>query len=557
MRLLLNPVPIGFVGELCVAGDGLARGYLNRPELTAERFVINPNPECNGERIYRTGDLARYRSDGNLEFVGRIDHQVKIRGFRIELGEIENVLLQQDSIRECVVVVRDGPSGEKQLVSYIVTDDDSDAGLNLRNEEESGIIVDEPFVSHLRELLHTLLPKYMVPSAIIVLDSMPLMPNGKINRGALPVLSSSQRKERDGFLGQGTKLQRTIRDIFVEVLGFEQVSIHDNFFDLGGHSLSATKVISRIRVVLNQEVPLIILFEAPTAVTLSSKIEAMTSEFGGNSTVVPRIMRVVDRVHMPLSFAQERLWFMNELIPNSPFYNIPLALRLVGQLNVNILKQCIVDIVARHEALRTSFVLSGNEPIQFIESIEKFPSSFIEYCDLTQQPGEVKSMIAQESRRPFDLAKSPLIKVKLVHLKPEEHVLLIVIHHIVSDGWSITILQKELAVLYESYSCGKSSPLPEPLIQYADFAVWQRNWLQGDNLDRQMTYWKEKLRDLRPLTLPLDFIRPSVLSYCAKFKHLEFTSTITNQLKELSKMESSTLKTLPSALLLLIVIVKR
>ncbi|KAK9674627.1 hypothetical protein K7432_017083 [Basidiobolus ranarum] len=574
----LNPVPIGIIGELCLAGDGLARGYLNRPELNAQRFVTNPNPGCDGVRIYRTGDLARYRSDGNIEFVGRIDQQVKIRGYRIELGEIENIILQQDSIKECVVITRDDPSGEKQLVAYVVVDSYATSEMALQQLNEEGNVFDQPtetdedlltsntndwkctltdedipademicgtahhkFVPSLRDKLSTVLPKFMVPRSIVAMNSLPLTPNGKIDRRALPAPTSYHTEDDKNYVAPRTELEKTLTNIFSEVLGIERVSIYGNFFDLGGHSLSATKVMSRIRVALGREVPLKLLFEAPTAASLSERIPPVDGVVGSTQNGIPEMKRLTQRNYLPLSFAQERLWFMNELIPNSPFYNVAFALTISSDLKVNALKQSILDVIWRHEALRTIFVLSGNDPVQVIKPASFFTLAFIEYCEISDDLNLLKSIVINEARKPFDLTEGPLIRVKLIRQSSGEYVLSIVLHHIISDGWSITVLQKELAALYESHSLGTPSPLPELGIQYADFAVWQREWLQGEILDQQLGYWKNQLDGISTLNLPIDFVRPSALSYSAKVAELNLKPSFTQLLNELSKNEASTL----------------
>ncbi|KAK9759689.1 hypothetical protein K7432_017044 [Basidiobolus ranarum] len=349
------------------------------------------------------------------------------------------------------------------------------------------------------------------------------MRNGKINRGALPVPQSSQIGDSTSYTAPRTSIEQCLESIFSDVLGFDQISIHESFFDRGGHSLSATKVISRIRTILQQEVPLIALFEAPTIASLSAKMEKMKAESDRIAISIPELTRIAQRNQLPLSFAQERLWFMSELIPDSSFYNMPLTLKLAGKLNVDSLRRSIAEVIIRHEGLRTTFVLSGNDPVQIFKS------------------NRINAMIMEESVRPFDLSKGPLMRAKLIQVNDEEHILIIVTHHIVSDGWSITILQKELALLYESFSLDKPSPLPEPILQYADFAVWQRQWLQGELLDRQMDYWKKQLDGICSLSLPCDYIRPPVLSYQANVQEINFSAAFANQLKELSKMETSTL----------------
>ncbi|HEY9856592.1 MAG TPA: amino acid adenylation domain-containing protein, partial [Stenomitos sp.] len=450
-----NLVPVGVPGELWIGGDGLARGYLNRPELTEEKFI--PNPFGEG-RLYRTGDLVRYRPDGNLDFLGRIDHQVKIRGFRIELGEIETTLAKHPSVLDVVVVALTFDNGDKQLVVYLVADQTLEA-------------------SELRTYLKGTLPDYMVPTHFVQLDALPLTPNGKVDRKALPWPNVTVSDE--DFVEPRTETERILAALFAEILGLEKVGVETSFFELGGHSLLATQVVSRIRKVLGTEVPLRALFEHPTVSALARKV----SEEQGS--VLPSITPVSREQLLPLSFAQERLWFLDQLAPNSSTYNMPTALRLKGALDVAALERSLNEIIRRHESLRTTFRSHDDHPVQVIASELSLALPVIE-----AREEEVESLAREEASLPFDLATGPLLKAKLLRLSEEDHILLFTMHHIISDGWSTGVLVKEVAALYEAYGQNQPSPLPDLTVQYADYAVWQRERLQGENLEEQLSYWQ-------------------------------------------------------------------
>ena len=446
-----QPVPAGVPGELFIGGDGLARGYLSRPDLTAERFLPDPFSSAPGARLYRTGDLARWRTDGVLEFLGRIDNQVKVRGYRIELAEVESALLAHPSVREAVALVREDVPGDKRLVAYVVTyhpEQTLDAGM-------------------LRSFLQQRLPEFMLPSAFVRLEALPLTSNAKVDRKALPAPDGALASTAEYIAPRGETEQR-LATVWSEVLRVERVGLHDNFFTLGGHSLLATQVVSRIRAVFDVELPLRSLFEAPTLEALARTIETSTR----STPALPPLRPVSREQPLPLSFAQQRLWFLDQLVPDSALYNMPAPLRLEGTLDTAALERSLSELVRRHEVLRTTFPSESGQPLQVIAPAAPLA---LERVDLSALPAaeketEAHRLLGEECRRPFSLARGPLLRALLLKLSDTEHVLLLNMHHIVSDGWSMSVLAREVAALYEAFSQGKPSPLPELPVQYADYA---------------------------------------------------------------------------------------
>ncbi len=521
----LGPVSIGVQGELYIGGEGVARGYLNRPDLTAEKFIPHPFSTEPGARLYKTGDLARYLPDGRIEFLGRTDYQVKIRGFRIELGELEAALREHSAVREAVVLTQEDAPGEKRLVAYVVA------------ERES-----RPAASDLRRFLRGRLPEFMVPSALVLLDALPLMPNGKVDRRALPALERARPELENAIVIPRTPTEEVLAEIWVQVLGIERVGVHDNFFDLGGHSLLATQVVSRIRDTFEMEMPLRRLFELPTVAGLAESIEV--ARRAGQNLQAPPIVRVARDEGLPLSFAQQRLWFIDQLAPGNSAYNIPAAVRFKGPLNVVALEQSLNEIVKRHETLRTIFAMVDGGPVQVIAPTLTMTLPVVDLQDMSENEREVevRRLAAEDARRPFDLARGPLLRITLLRLGEEEHVGFLTMHHIVSDGWSTGILIREMAVLYEAFSAGRFSPLPELPIQYADFADWQRHWLQGEVLETQLSYWKEQLLDAPSLLeLPTDRTRPALQGFEGAHRSLLLPRTVVDALKALSRHEGVTL----------------
>ncbi|MHC5915817.1 MAG: amino acid adenylation domain-containing protein, partial [Nostoc sp.] len=514
----LQPVPVGESGELHIGGIGLARGYLNRPELTIDKFIFNPFSSGRGARLYKTGDLARYLSDGNIEFLGRIDHQVKIRGFRIELGEIEAILAQHPALTQTIVIAREDVIGDKQLVAYIV------ASPELT-----------PSQADLRHFLQGQLPEYMVPAYFVFLDTLPLNPNGKIDRRALPAPDTFTLGLSTKFVAPENLTEEVLASIWAKVLRLEQVGIHDNFFELGGHSLLATQVISRIRQAFRIEIPLQLLFENPTIATLAEALpQNQTLENAPQNQTIPQ---VANRESASLSFAQQRVWFLEQLQPNSPAYILSNAQRLMGKLNADVLQQSLDAIVVHHQALRTNFIKVDGSPIQVIGTPRPVELKTIK---VTQE--QVESLLNQEAQRPFNLESDLMLRATLLQVDEHQHILLLVMHHIASDGWSTGILWQQLAAVYEAFLSGKPDPLPKLPIQYADFAVWQHQWLSGEILSGQINYWKTQLVGTNTvLELPTDRPRPPVQTYQGAVQSLMLPQTLSASLKELSHQQGVTL----------------
>ncbi|MFN7216594.1 amino acid adenylation domain-containing protein, partial [Microcystis sp.] len=529
----LQPVPIGVPGELHIGGMGLAKGYLNRPELTQEKFIPNPfekdevippTPLNKGgnepSKLYKTGDLARYLPDGKIEYLGRIDNQVKLRGFRIELGEIEALLNQNEAVQSSCVIVREDNLGDKRLVAYVVTQPE----INLT-------------INEIRQFLRAKLPDYMVPTAFVLLDTFPLTPNGKIDRRALPVPDLQRQGE---YIAPRNPIEEKMAQIWAEVLKLKRVSIEDNFFELGGHSLLATQVISRLQETFEIVVPLRYLFESPTIAHLSAVIlkELQT----GLGLKLPSIVPVNREDDIPLSWAQERLWFVNQLEGESGAYTIDLTMRLRGNLNVKALEKAFQAIIQRHEPLRTQFKLKDNKPIQAIDPNVTFTLPVVNLQNLSHSEQQVKNLLLAAASEPFDLESGSVLRVKLWQVKTEEYVLLLAIHHIAADGWSIGVLIDELSVYYRSFCTGTKADLPDLSIQYADFALWQRQWLTNEVLDRQLSYWKQQLTGVPLLhQLPTDRPRPAIQSFRGGTERLQLDSQLTQQLKKLSQESGSTL----------------
>src|ERR1700728_4613707 len=488
-----EPVPVGVAGELYIGGAGVARGYLNRSELTAEKFVNDPFVDEPGARMYRTGDVGRWLADGNIEFLGRNDDQVKIRGYRIELGEIEARLGEVEGVGEAVVVVREEQPGDKRLVAYYTVAVGGESAQETLGAEQ------------LRAHLTASLPGHMVPAAYVKLERMPLTPSGKVDRKALPAPDADAFSVRGYEPPQG-EMETRLAQIWPEGLKLERVGRHDNFFELGGHSLLAVRVVTRLRQTLGVEVAIRDLFAHPVLAGLGRVLESAAC------SLLPPISSVKRSERLPLSFAQQRLWFLAQMEGVSEAYHIPFGLRLKGDLDRAALRRALNRMVVRHEALRTTFVLVDEEPVQRIAAAEASGFLLVEH-DLREHSDaeeELERLMELENGASFDLETGPLIRGRLIRLCEDEHVLLITMHHIVSDGWSMGVLVQEMNVLYSAFRRGEEDPLRELEIQYADYAVWQRGWLQGEVLEKQLGYWKEKLSGLAPLELPTDHARPAI-----------------------------------------------
>ncbi len=533
---LLQPVPIGVAGELYVGGVGVGRGYLNNPELTQLAFIAHPFAESG--RLYKTGDKARYLPDGNIQYLDRIDYQVKVRGFRIELGEIESVLTQHPHVREAVAIVREDRPGDRRLVAYVVSGTHPVASRHPSSEGIYAYGSQEGIKSELRDFLKRKLPEYMVPAAVVMLEAIPLTPNGKVDRKALPVPDLQIGSD---YVPPSTPTQVAVAEIWAEVLQVERVGIDDNFFDLGGNSLLATQVVSRSRAQFSLDLPLRQLFASPTVAELSEWIDTSDRvELPQSTAIVP-----IDRTEsLPLSFAQARLWFFSQLESESAAYNMPEPLRLIGELNVGAMERAIAEIIRRHEGLRTSFELVDDAPVQKITTVKFTLSPPIDLQSLSEsaQSQRLKELALTEARRPFELSQAPLFRVTLIRLADRSHVLLLTMHHIISDGWSMNILVRELAALYQSYCANQPSTLPELPIQYADFASWQREWLRDGVLDRQLAYWKQQLSGAPSLLeLPTDRPRPAIQTFNGKTASLEIDRELTQQLKSIGQKSGATL----------------
>jgi amino acid adenylation domain-containing protein len=515
---------VGEIGEIHVRTPYLARGYLGDEAMTQESFMINPLNRIAEDKVYRTGDLGRYSPAGLVEFAGRRDQQVKIRGFRVEPAEIEALLEKHPDIRHAVVQPQDSHAGHKRLVAYVVSKQDSALSS-----------------ADLRSFLRKKLPEYMVPSAFMYLDDLPLTQNGKVDRRALPI-PDGQRDLEETFVPARTLTEEVLVEIWSKVLRVEQIGIQDNFFDLGGHSLLAIQVISRVRESFQVEIPLRSFFQTPTVAALADSIE--TARRKQQDLQAPPLVPVSRNENLPLSFSQQRLWFLSQFEPESTAYNISRAIRLSGALNVEALQRALDTVVARHEILRTTIADVDGTPVQSIG--ERRPVQLVT-IDLSKMPAserqsEMNHFLKVEAGRAFNLASDLMLRANLLRMDREEHVLFLITHHIASDGWSSGILLHELIALYKAFSTGTSHSLSELPIQYADVAVWQRQWLQGDVLEKQLSYWKRQLSGaLTVLEIPSDRPRPSFQSFRGTRQSVKLSKELTEALKKTARAEEVTL----------------
>ncbi len=515
----LQLAPLGAPGEIFVGGAGVSRGYLGRPALTAERFLPNPFAGAPGERLYRSGDRARRVSRDDLEFLGRTDRQVKVRGFRVELGEIEATLAQHPAIREAVVVAQEGPQGGGRLVAYYVA-------------------TRELAATALRSFLRESLPEYMVPSGLVALPAIPLTANGKVDRASLPALEGGRLGLHAAFAAPRSPVEEVLASLWSQLLGVEKVGIHDSFFELGGHSLLATQVASRIRATFHIELPLRAVFEHFTVAGLAEQIER--ERRGGRDAPIAPAPREHD---LPLSFSQQRLWFLSRLDPQSAAYNLPAAVRMRGTLDALALQRALSEVVRRHESLRTTFPEVDGRGVQRVGPALEVPMA---WEDLTCEPAEARERLmleraTREARAPFDLATGPLLRARLLKVAEDDHLALLTLHHIVSDGWSTAVLVRELAALYEAFVCHKPSPLTPLPIQLGDFAHWQRQWLAGPRLEEQLSYWKQKLAGAPALDLPTDWPRPAVQTFNGASHRFALSADLAAKLRHLCSAHGSTL----------------
>jgi amino acid adenylation domain-containing protein len=517
----LRPVAVGVPGELCIGGSALSLGYFDRPDLSARSFVPDPWSASPGARLYKTGDLARYNAEGLLEFLGRVDFQVKIRGFRIEPGEIEAALRLHPAVRQAVVLVREDSPGDRRLVAYVVAVE----SRSLDPEE-------------LRRHLAGRLPDPMVPSAFVALDELPLTAHGKIDRQALPPPDRSRRLS--SFVEPRTPIEAQLAEIWTELLKVERVGATDNFFQLGGHSLLVTQLVSHIHEIFQVELPLQQVFERPTVAELAAQIEATQGAGSGAPPLVP-----VPRGGLfPLSYDQQRLWFLDQLEPGNPFYNVPSAARLSGRLDVAALEQSLNAIVRRHEALRTTFIAEEGRPMQQIhpELILELPVIDLSREAASRQEARARTVITEAVQRPFDLTRGPLLRAVLVRLADDDHMFLVCSHHIVSDAWSIGVFNHELTELYRAAVEGRQPELPELPVQYADFAHWQRQWLTGELVEQLLAYWRQRLAGATfDLELPTDHPRPATPSFRGAFHRFTLSYPVGVAIERLSRDHGATL----------------
>ena len=521
----LRPVPVGVPGELFIGGESLARGYLNRSNLTAEKFIPNPYSNEPGARLYKSGDLVCYLPDGNIEFVGRIDHQVKIRGFRIELGEVESVLGQHPAVEEAVIIAREDVPGDKRLVAYVVASNES-----------------IPAISELRSFLKEKLPDYMIPTAVVFLDLMPLTPNGKVDRRALPIPDWHKRDAELEFVPPATPIEETLAGIYAEVLGIERVGSNDSFYELGGHSLKATQIVARIRDRFNVELPLLGVFENPVVSNLALLLEDKIR--GPHKAQTNSINRAPRNDALPLSFSQERIWFIEQLNKENRAYYFQAIYELKGELDVYALEKTLIELVRRHEILRTTFPIVDGQPIQLIHETMPMKLPVVDLQDLDDNVREIRldQLINEEFSRLFDVALLPLVRWMLFKVEGKRHVMTHIEHHLIHDGWSFNVFLGELFEIYRSFSEDKTSPLSDPAIQFADFAYWQRRWMEGQEAEKQLAYWQKQLAGSPPvLELPCDYPRPVKPRFKGAALRSELPEDLCRRLKAFSQNENATL----------------
>ncbi|MEM8907075.1 MAG: amino acid adenylation domain-containing protein, partial [Bacteroidota bacterium] len=504
-------VPMGVVGQLCIAGNGLARGYLNRPALSREKFVELHLSETS-VRVYKTGDLARWLPNGQIEFIGRVDQQVKIRGFRIELEEVEAVLQQAPQVRQCVVLAKGEDLERKRLVAYVVTEGTIDKSI-------------------LQTYLSEQLPEYMVPSQLLLLPEMPMTVNGKIDKKALPDPNTAELLKGD-FRAPQTKTEEALATIWQNLLQIEKVGTRHNFFDLGGHSLLAARMIAAVRKELGIEMPMMALFVQPTIAGLANHLDTLVQ---GSS--LPSIQAVERPKLIPLSFAQERLWFIDQL-EGSLHYHMPAVLKLEGTLEVEKLKQALQTIVNRHEVTRTVFAETDGKAHQLILPENNWTMG---YTSLADFEGDEQAVLEKEINRPFDLSRDHLLRAHLLQTEEQTHLLIFTIHHVAADGWSMTILIEELTEIYRALLEQRAPQIAALPIQYADYALWQREHLDGEWLADQLAYWETQLADVTPLQLPMDHTRNTVTATKGKILNHTIKATLKEELKVLAQKEGVTL----------------
>jgi amino acid adenylation domain-containing protein/non-ribosomal peptide synthase protein (TIGR01720 family) len=507
-----QPLPVGIPGQLHIGGAGLARGYLNRPALTAEKFLPHP-PTPHSPTLYQTGDRARRLPDGTIEFLGRLDNQIKLRGFRIELGEIEAALLQHPQVSAAAVILEQSP--DPRLIAYLVTEPPQPPQV-------------------WREFLACRLPSYMLPALYICLDHLPLTPNGKLDRRSLP---APEAPMPTAAIAWENPIEALLANLWAELLAVPTLSREDNFFDLGGHSLLATRLVAQVRQQLGIELPLRQIFDTPKLTDLAAAIAVAQT-----GLTLPPVVPLPRTDTLPLSFAQQRQWFLAQLEPESPFYLIPAAVEIHGSLDLTRLDQSVNALIQRHEVFRTAFETIAGQPVAHLRSIADFPVRLIDLSatiepSATELPATVQTLIEQELQRPMALDRPPLLRVTVIKLTAARHLLLLVLHHVIADGWSMNLLVRELVQGYQSLT-----PLPPLPLQYADYAAWQQQWLQGSVLDSQLTYWRQQLTGAPALLeLPTDRPRPAIQTTHGDSEPLHLSVSLTQSLQQLSQQVGCTL----------------
>ncbi|MFE7296373.1 amino acid adenylation domain-containing protein [Streptomyces sp. NPDC057579] len=517
----MRPVPTGVVGECYIAGDGVSRGYLGRPELTAERFLDDPFAPGPGARMYRTGDLARWRADGNLECLGRVDDQVKVRGFRVELGEVEAVLARHPDVSAAAAAVRRDDGGPARLVGYVVP--------------AAGRV---PDTAELRAFAAERLPAPAVPTAYVVVDALPMTPSGTVSRRALPAPAGGQEPARP-YVPPANGTELLLCGIWQEVLGVERVGVHDSFFELGGDSILSIRVISRIRASLGVAPSPRQLFDTPTVAALAAALDRQAPADG----TVPPLVPADRTAPLPLSSAQQRQWFLHDFDPDSSEYHIVTGLRLGGTLDAAALQRALTGLVARHEALRTTYEAVDGGARQVVHPAAEVPCARTDLSGVPEDRREdvLRGHVERAAARPFSLAEGPVLRAELFRLGARDHLLLLVIHHIATDGGSMAVLCEELGVLYTAELTGTAPALPELPVGYVDYAVWQRRLLSGPALDGHLAYWRERLAGVRPLALPTDRPRPTVRSSAGRMLLVDIEPRVAAGLKELARRHDATL----------------
>ena len=526
---------LGAVGEIHIRWPYRSHGYYNATELTREVFVQNPLSDDPNDIVHKTGDYGRILKGGDLEHLGRRDQQVQIRGVRVELGEIENLLRAHEAVADVAVVDRDDNDGNKFLVVYVT----------MNNGTGSDV---------LRHYLSDRLPVTMLPSAFVELDQLPRTLNGKIDRKALPALEAIKAEAAANQNTKLTPIEEIVAGIWSEVLRLPAISRNGNFFNLGGHSLLVTQVLARVRDYLKIELPVRSIFEAPSLAEFSQVVQEQLSH--GQNTEYSPIVRVPRDGELPLSLSQQRMWFFDKLASGTSAFNIALGVRLKGALNVQALEQTFGEIIRRHEGLRTVFQEENGQPLQVIQAPGRFELPLVNLGSLRGEAREPQAarLAREETVRSFDLARGPLVRPTLLRLDDEEHIVICTMAHIIGDGQSFEVVVAEMSQLYSAFTSGKPSTLAEVTVQYIDYAAWQRQWLQGEELERRLAYWRRQLADAPSrLNLPLARSRPKVQQFGGAHQEFGLSPELTEALRELTRREGLTLyMTMLSAYVLLL-----